>query len=276
MNDSTKLVMAVIVTAVVCIAGTYVLTSGSNGGSDATIIKCEGSTTLSPLMEKYAEIYEGYANVRIEIVSNGSQNGVDAANNGIADIGMSSRNVGHASHAGLLETKVGIDTVVLVVGSGTGVTSLTKAEVEGIYNGTITNWNMVGGNTLAISPLDRQSGSGTRTYFEESFNGVSATRSWPDLDQTGTVIGYVQSNPGAIGYVSLGSLTTAQQSMALALDMGSGSVSPIGDLPNYTLKRDLVLLTKDVPTGQVAMFIGWILGPEGQKILTDEGYLPLA
>ena len=285
MNQKTKMIIAVALTAVMCTGGTYMLTSGS--GSDTTVLRLEGSTTVAPLMEKYAEIYEGYTNVRIEITPNGSQNGVDAANSGIANIGLSSRNAGHASHAGLTEIRIGVDTVVLIVGSGAGVTALTKTQVIGIYNGTITNWNQVGGENRLIVPVDRYEGSGTRSYFEESFASdgtstlnINRNHASP-AGGTGAVIGFVSSNPGAIAYVSLGSLVTdAEKGMAVALDMtnaGTGTAfSPITQLDSYTLKRDLVLLVKGEPTGPVSVFISWILGTEGQKILEEAGYLPLA
>ena len=283
------MIIAVAITAAVCLTAGFFLFSGDDN-TETTVLKLEGSTTLSPLMEKYAEIYEGYANVRVEIVSNGSQNGVDAANSGIADIGMSSRNVGHASHSGLVQTKIGTDTVVIIVGSGAGVTTLTKENVIDIYNGTVTNWNQVGGNNLTIVPVDRDQGSGTRTYFEESFANLGSgvkplnlSRSHASIAATGGVIEYVSSHPGAVAYVSLGSLTTtAEKNMAVALNMandagtgGGTAYSPITQLSSYTLKRDLVLLTKGDPTGQVAMFIGWILSAEGQDILKKSGFLPL-
>ncbi|MCL1810872.1 MAG: phosphate ABC transporter substrate-binding protein [Methanomassiliicoccaceae archaeon] len=283
-----KMILAIAVVGIVCLAGGYMIGSSTSDKEGAATIFAEGSTTVAPLMNKYAEIYEGYENVRIEVIANGSQNGVDAANSGNADIGMSSRNKGHSSHAGLTETKIATDTVVLIVGSNAGITSLTKHQIIDIYNGTITNWNQVGGNNATIVVVDRDQGSGTRSYFEESFAStttpaktLNSTRSWTSMAATGAVISYVESNPNAIAYVSLGSLTTnAEKNMALSLNMnnveGSGTaVSPISDLSNYPLKRDLVLLTKGTPTGKIAMFIGWMLSPEGQKIAEEVGFLPL-
>jgi ABC-type phosphate transport system substrate-binding protein len=56
----------------------------------------------------------------------------------------------------------------------TGVTSLTDAQLTGIYNCTITNWNQVGGPNLAIVPLIPQPNSGTRTTWA-GLVGISAT-----------------------------------------------------------------------------------------------------
>ena len=283
-----NMILAIAVVGIVCLAGGYLIGSSTSDKEDLTVILAEGSTTVAPLMNKFAETYEDYENVRIEVVANGSQNGVDAANNGNADIGMSSRNMGHSSHAGLYETKIATDTVVLIVGSNAGITSLTKHQVIDIYNGVITNWSQIGGKNATIVVVDRDQGSGTRTYFEESFasttspaKALNETRSWTSMAATGAVISYVENNPNAIAYVSLGSLTTsAEKNMVLSLNMdnteGHGTaISPITDLPTYPLKRDLVLLTRSMPTGQVAVFIGWMLSPEGQKIAEEVGFLPL-
>ena len=43
--------------------------------------------------------------------------------------------------------------------------SITPAQMVGIYNGSITNWNQIGGSSGTIVPMIPQSGSGTRSFF---------------------------------------------------------------------------------------------------------------
>ena len=46
------------------------------------------------------------------------------------------------------------------------VTSLTQAQLEGIYNGTDTNWSQVGGKSAPIVVFSAQEGSGTQSTFK--------------------------------------------------------------------------------------------------------------
>lgn len=49
--------------------------------------------------------------------------------------------------------------------------TLTLAQIQGIYNCSITNWDQVGGTTGAITPYLPQPGSGTRSFFISAFLG---------------------------------------------------------------------------------------------------------
>jgi len=265
------MIIAIALTAVVCIGGTYMLTSSS---SDNTTLKLEGSTTLSPLMEYYAEEFEKTTGVRVEITSNGSSFGISSVmdNPARAHIGLSSSGYGAAAHktAGVKETPIGWDSVVLIAGSNAPA-QLTRAQVEGIYKGEIKNWNEVGGTAGTIVPIERDAGSGTRDYFEGRFTLTGK----PNLTALGTsqaVIEAVEGNPNAIAYVSFGSVGNANvKVIALDYNDGKGFVNPKTNFADYPLKRVVVLLTNGEPTGIAAVFIGWVLSSEGQKLMEEEG-----
>ena len=44
---------------------------------------------------------------------------------------------------------------------------------------------------------------------------------------------------------------------------------------SYPIVRPLYFLTKEQPTGIVKEFIDFCLGPDGQKIAEEEGYIPV-
>ena len=44
---------------------------------------------------------------------------------------------------------------------------------------------------------------------------------------------------------------------------------------SYPLSRDLNMYTNGAPTGATKAYIDWILGAEGQKIVADQGFVPL-
>ena len=43
----------------------------------------------------------------------------------------------------------------------------------------------------------------------------------------------------------------------------------------YPISRDLYVITNGKPTGLTGDFVNYILSPEGQKIVADEGYVTL-
>ncbi|MFE0026263.1 substrate-binding domain-containing protein [Amycolatopsis sp. NPDC059021] len=59
-------------------------------------------------------------------------------------------------------------------GSGAGLT-LTLAQLRGIYDGSITNWNQVGGATADIKVYLPQPGSGTLSFFTTTVLGFDPT-----------------------------------------------------------------------------------------------------
>ncbi|MBU4213817.1 MAG: substrate-binding domain-containing protein [Actinobacteria bacterium] len=60
-----------------------------------------------------------------------------------------------------------VDEVVAGVKAGNSYapTALSPQQLVGIYTGTITNWNQVGGANATITALLPQNGSGTRSFF---------------------------------------------------------------------------------------------------------------
>jgi ABC-type phosphate transport system substrate-binding protein len=62
--------------------------------------------------------------------------------------------------------QMGNDPLGMLTSSTThAVDTLSIAQLTGIYNCTVTNWNQVGGTAGVIKPLIPQLGSGTRTFF---------------------------------------------------------------------------------------------------------------
>jgi len=43
----------------------------------------------------------------------------------------------------------------------------------------------------------------------------------------------------------------------------------------YEFSRPLFVYTNGAPTGHVKAFLDWALGPEGQKIALEAGFVPL-
>jgi phosphate transport system substrate-binding protein len=93
-------------------------------------------------MEKLKEAYIALnPSVTIEIQQSDSSAGIQAATEGICDIGMSSRELKDTeTAAGLEPTVIALDGIAVIVNTGSAVSGLTSAQVKDIYTGTITKW----------------------------------------------------------------------------------------------------------------------------------------
>lgn len=243
----------------------------------------EGSITMvgSTSMEKFAtalsEVFmEKYPNVTVQAEFVGSGAGVEAVINGSADIGNSSRNLKEEEKSnGIAENIVAIDGIAIVTDPANTVEDLTKDQLTNIYNGTVTNWNDLGGSNQPIVVIGRESGSGTRTAFEEILKLEDACKYANELDSTGAVMAKVASTPGAIGYVSLDVLDDSVK----ALKMEGSEATPENiKAGSYFLSRPFVMATKGEITEQnetVKALFDFISSEEGTELVKSVGLIPV-
>lgn len=101
-----------------------------------------GSSSVTPLMEKLAESYKSVnPNATIEIQQSDSTTGVNSVVEGIADIGMVSREVKDSEiKKGVTPLVLAIDGLAVIVNKENGVENLKKDSVKKIFMGEITQW----------------------------------------------------------------------------------------------------------------------------------------
>lgn len=238
-------------------------------------IQMVGSTSMEKLANALSEAFmEKYPDVTVTAEFVGSGAGIEAVNNGTADIGNSSRNLkDEEKEAGAVENIVAIDGIAVCVDTANTVAGLTKDQLISIYNGTVTNWSEVGGEDAPIVVVGREAGSGTRGAFEELLGLEDACAYANELDSTGAVMAKVASTPGAIGYVSLDALDDSV--IALALDGVEATAENI-KAGNYFLSRPFVMATKGEISEQNELVQTWfdfVLGTEGQEVAANVGLI---
>ena len=89
-------------------------------------------------------------------------------------------------------------------------TAITMQQIADIYSGKITNWSEIGGVDANIAVVARDSASGTGECFEDAMVAVDPDYELmpgvPEMVATNSVLEFIKSTPGSIGYVSIGSL----------------------------------------------------------------------
>lgn len=238
-------------------------------------ISMVGSTSMEKLANALSEAFmEEYPDVTVTAEFVGSGAGIEAATNGTADIGNSSRSLkDEEKAAGVVENVVAIDGIAVCVDPANEVADLTKEQLTNIYNGTITNWKEVGGADEPIIVIGREAGSGTRGAFEELVDLQDACKYANELDSTGAVIAKVASTPGAIGYASLDALDDSVKALSLE---GVEATAENIKAGNYFLSRPFVMATKGEISGQNDLVQAWfdfVLGDEGQQVASEVGLI---
>lgn len=104
-------------------------------------IEVVGSTSVSPVMEILAEKYmEINPDITINITSNGSTAGMEAAKEKTADLGMASRELKDEEKEVLEYDAIAMDGIAVIVNNESAVEDLALETIKGIYLGEIVNW----------------------------------------------------------------------------------------------------------------------------------------
>lgn len=256
-------------------------------------IQNKGSDTLVNVALAWAEAYrEVKPDVAIAVTGGGSGTGIAALINGTVDIANASRAMKDSEKEEALangiepiEFVVAIDALAVIVHPDNPVSKLNIDQLADIYTGRITNWAEVGGNDAPIVLLSRETNSGTHVYFLEEV--VRKGEDGEDIFAPQTLLmpssvgitSELRRNPNAIGYDGLGYVDPEHEKMLAVAPPGSTDyVYPTVESASsgeYPLARNLFMYTAGEPTGELAIYLDWILGNAGQAIVAQLGFVPL-
>ncbi|MGH8487683.1 MAG: substrate-binding domain-containing protein [Gammaproteobacteria bacterium] len=165
-----------------------------------------GSSTIAPLVAEMAKRFEQQnAGVRVDVQTGGSSRGIADAKTGVADIGMSSRNLKPEEAAELKEWVLAKDGICFLVHKDNPIRALTNDQIKAIYTGAIGNWKQVGGADRQLVAINRADGRAELEQFSAFFK-LKPEEIKADLiageNQQG--IKLVAGNPDALVYMSVG------------------------------------------------------------------------
>jgi phosphate transport system substrate-binding protein len=201
-------------------------------------ILVEGSTAFGPAVQAVAAaLMKQCPQSVVSVNPPGSAIGSEAGTSDLADTGdsasvratklaISDGAVSSSDYPKLRPHPVAIVIFSVVVNSATKVHSLTDAQIAGIWSGRYTNWRQLGGASLPIDIIARNTDSGTRATFDAT---VLDHRSEPpqssesctkrdliprspviicDKSSTKQLLQSVNAIPGAIGYAETAQAST--------------------------------------------------------------------
>lgn len=266
-----------------CLAGVFLLVAqlvyadelarfaGQKGALDIA-----GGTAHIPVMKEAGKrIMLKYPDIRITVAGGGSGVGVQQVGEGLVAIGNTGRALSpeEVSKYGLKTFPFAIDGVALVLHPSNPVTQITAEQARKIYAGEIINWKELGGEDASIDLFTRDEASGTREVFWEKL-----LKKGPIVDSANVVASNgamktaVSQDKKAIGYVGIGHV---DQSVKAPLLDGIEPSQENAANGKYPITRKLYMNTKGDPAPLAKAFIEYVLGPEGQAISKENGYIPL-
>lgn len=240
-----------------------------SGVACAEVVKLNGSTTvLKRIMEPGKDALKKATGIDLELVGNGTGNGLEDLVNGKCQAGMASEELadavasmkdasGKAATGDLKGHTITSDVIKVIVNPANKLSKLSKDQLKGLHTGAIANWKEVGGDDLGVIVVTSHAGSATRKVFNKlMMDGKPYVVGAIEVETTRKEIDNVADLPEAIGAVSMGFINLP----------GNREKVKIVETPE--ISRPLMLITKGEPDAGVKKVLDFFRG-EGKKYIKD-------
>lgn len=263
-----------------------------------------GSVAVKPIVDACAKAFAiAHPGVTVSGAGSTSDVSIQAVLSGEAQLGALVKDLTaeqKAANPDLRTIPVALDGLVLVVNKANPATSVSKAQVVGLFSGAIANWKEVGGADAAILPVVRMKSFASSAFFGASFGleyqevGDGAAKRMQHKAKGGADWGpamalitddhpkglaKVVTAPEAVTYAPYGIAKAMETKGAavklLALDGVEPTPATIQG-GTYTVTRPCLLLVKGEPSGALKDFIAFMTSADGQKIIEGCDFVPLA
>jgi phosphate transport system substrate-binding protein len=180
-----------------------------------------------------------------------------------------------------------LDALVFLVNRDNSLQGLTTAQIRDIYSGKVKNWLDVGGAAGAITPYQREEDSGSqelmRQMVMQDLPFVKDRLGNPDrLIVYGMGGPYVRLTTDKLGlaysvYYYERYMAGSPNTRTIAVDGIEPSYETIRDR-KYPFTAEVLVVTRKglAPNSPAARLRQWLLSPEGQSVVRESGYVPIA
>lgn len=255
-------------TAVSAVNSTVASTATALSGKVST----NGSTSVEKVIQILSESFMGTnKGVTVTYDPTGSSGGIKAANEGNADIGLSSRKL-KDTEKGLKSVTFAIDGIAIIVNKANPIADLSLEQLKKIATGEVTDWSALGGKGPIVI-IGREAGSGTRDGFESIVGVEGKVKYAQELPATGGVVAAVVANPNAIGYASLSAVTDTVK--AVTIEKIAPTEATVQD-GTYKVQRPFIFVLKEGKELSPAAkaFVDFATSPAAADLIKKGGAVP--
>jgi phosphate transport system substrate-binding protein len=226
-----------------------------------------------------------YPRAHIEVRPGSSQQAIAALFGATCDLAVITRDLEPEERRAAVQGKLALDgyrfaqgAIVVVVHRSNPVENMTIEDVRRIYKGEVTEWSRLNGPKTEVVPVIQPVDSDISGYFSQGvmdLEPIQARVQYASNDSE--VVAKAGSDPGAVGYVALGTPLEGVRALRLATMTGLPYWKP--DLEaiyqgNYPLTRYYSMYVRTTAPRLANGFVTFVTSYEGQRIVRDQGLVP--
>lgn len=266
--------------------------------TESNQILCIGSSTLAPVITEIASaLNEGYStwnkydsnlpeeDIAVFVAAGGSGQGTKGVIDGTTTFGMLARGIKDEEKEEIKDMKeyqVGIDALTMAVNPKNPITEimddLSTEQIVGLFSGEYAKWSDLEASLPQedVVVYTRDINGGAHEVFQKNIMGETEVKA--DAIQSSSMGELVQAiidNPYAIGYASFG---IANQNAGKIVTLKVNGVEATAEnivSGDYIIQRPLLLVASGEPTDVQQAFLDVVLGEEGQKTVSEMGFIPM-
>jgi phosphate transport system substrate-binding protein len=238
-------------------------------------ITMSGASPVQALVADLAYFYRRAepAAPRFSLVGGGSGAGIADAARGIVDGGMSTRVLNADDPPGLAFTPIALSAVCLVTNVANRVPNFTRAELQAMLAGRITDWSQVPGATVRgpLEPVAMDSTTGAYSVFLSVFVDVQTVLAYKPrtLLVVSQVRDYIEAHRASWGYIDL---QFAHRLRAVPYEGVPCRRQTIVS-GTYPARTTLGIVTRGKPRGALARFLRWVARDATAKRVISTRYV---
>jgi phosphate transport system substrate-binding protein len=168
-------------------------------------------------------------------------------------------------------TPVARDGLAIVVHPQNGLSGMTMAQLQELFQGQVQDLANWGGLPGAPQPVSREDASGEFAFFQAwVMRDARVTLNALLAPSSATMLDLVAEHPHGVGYVSTAWVDGRVRAVTVA-GVPPAQETIAGNL--YPLTRTFVVATRGEPQGATRDFVQWLLDAEGQAVVARHGFV---
>ena len=250
--------------------------------SGAETVVLDGSTGMLPLASALAKAYQQkFSDPQLELGKGlGTGARLRALAEGKIHIALASHGItaDDIRKGNLKVHDVAKGAIIFAVNSSVPLSRIKDSQVCDIYGGKIRNWESLASLSTSIAVLTRPPTEVDPEVIRAKigcFKDLNEAETARVMARGGDMAKALAETPHSIGMTSM---TVVEQSGGKVKALVFNEVAPVPENVRngrYFLTRDFLFVTKADPTAAVKKFLDYVLSPEGDRVISDNGAVPL-
>ncbi|GAB4469925.1 MAG: phosphate ABC transporter substrate-binding protein [Anaerolineae bacterium] len=236
--------------------------AGGTAPDALPLLRLGADLSAAPLAEGLANAYEGQGrDLRVTLYRGHRQAVLEALSRGEIDAAL----LLHPPEGDdLFFTPIAYETLAAITGPGNPVNAITADDLRAMLAGDLIDWAAAGGSAAPVTVVVRERGSSTREAAGQLLmEGRPITSTAQIAADEEHLLTLISGMPGGIAITTAGLADSRVKVLNLLRDRDATA----DDAP-LTLRTSVGLATAAEPEGAVRRFLDWVLGAEGQRVVS--------